>query len=142
MSSAEAHEIQSCSCTQPTMHRDNPQCCVPKTMMCSQSSTLVPRSSHGSPGFLPMHSVSLWAPSPHTYLPCQVEVRVVCQADGGCFAGLGLVVDGQLPATEGVGHPDFQVTRVAFLAVGAEPEEADAIREHLGAPQNLHGARR
>lgn len=79
-------------------------------------------------------------PSPHTYLPCQVEVGVVCQADRGCLAGLGLVVDGQLPAIKGVGDPDFEVTRVALLTVGAEPEEADAIREHLCAPENLHGA--
>lgn len=79
-------------------------------------------------------------PSPHTYLPCQVEVGVVCQADRGCLAGLGLVVDGQLPAIKGVGDPDFEVTRVALLTIGAEPEEADAIREHLCAPENLHGA--
>lgn len=131
--------IQSCSCMQPMMHRDNLHCCVPKTMMCPQTSRWVPMTIL-SPGFLPLHTqVSPWGP--HTYLPRQVEVCVVCQADGGCLAALGLVVDGQLPATKGVGHPDLQVTRVAFLTIGAEPEEADTIWEHLGSPENLHGTR-
>lgn len=65
---------------------------------------------------------------------------MVCQVDGCCLAGLGSIVDGQLPTAQHVGHPDFQVTGVAFLTIGAEPVEADAIREDLGAPENLQGA--
>lgn len=64
---------------------------------------------------------------------------MVCQVDGCRLAGLGSIVDGQLPTTECVGHPDFQVTGVAFLTIGAEPEEADTVREDLGAPENLQG---
>lgn len=132
--------IQSCSCMQPKMHRDNPHHCAPKTMMHPQTSMLVSMVIPWVPRLSSPAQCLHADPSPHTYLPCQVEVCVVCQADGGCLAGLGLVVDGQLPATKGVGHPDFQVTRVAFLTVRAEPEEADAIWEHLGAPENLQGA--
>jgi len=65
---------------------------------------------------------------------------MVCQVDGCGLAGLGSIVDGQLPAAERVGHPDFQVTRVAFLTIRADPEEADSIREDLGAPEYLQGA--
>lgn len=65
---------------------------------------------------------------------------MVCQVDGCRLAGLRLIVDGQLPATERVGHPYFQITGVAFLTIRAEPEEADTIREDLGAPENLQGA--
>lgn len=64
---------------------------------------------------------------------------MVCQVDGCRLAGLGSIVDGQLPAAECVGHPDFQVTRVAFLTIRAKTEEADAIWEDLGAPENLQG---
>lgn len=108
-------------------------------MLCPQPSTLVPVIIPWVPRLSSPAQCGVHLPTP--YLPCQVEVGVVSQADGGCLAGLGLVVDGQLPASEGVGDPDFQVTRVAFLTVGAEPEEADAIWEHLGAPENLQGAR-
>lgn len=104
-------------------------CCVPR-----------PWEAHGSPlGCLPPQSVPPWGSSPHAHLPCEVEVRMVCQVDGCCLAGMSSVVDGKLPATEGIGHPDFQVTRVAFLTIRAKPEEADTIREDLGAPENLQG---
>lgn len=77
--------------------------------------------------------------SPHTYLPCQVKVRMVGQADGCLLAGLGSIVDSQLTAIERVGDPDLQLTGVALLTVRAEPVEADTVWEDLGAPENLQG---
>lgn len=89
---------------------------------------------------LPFFMVSLHGVrAPHAYLPCQVEVRVVCQVDGCRLAALSSIVDGQLAAIERVGDPDLQLPGVAFLAVGAEPKEANTVWDDLGAPENLQG---
>lgn len=77
--------------------------------------------------------------APRAYLPCQVEVRVVGQVDGRRLATLSSVVDGQLAAVQRVGDPDLQLPGVAFFAVGAEPKEANAVWDDLGAPENLQG---
>lgn len=77
--------------------------------------------------------------APCAYLPCQVEVRVVGQVDGRRLAALSSVVDGQLAAMQRVGDPDLQLPGVAFLAVRAEPKEANSVWDDLGAPENLQG---
>lgn len=87
----------------------------------------------------PLHGPLCGVGSPHIYLPCQVEVCVVCQADGCLLASLGSIVDSQLAAIERVGDPDLQLTGVALLTVRAEPVEADTIWEDLRAPENLQG---
>ena len=56
------------------------------------------------------------------------------------WSGLGVlcsVVDYKLSIIQGISHPDFQRSRVAFLTIWADSREMDAFREHLSGPGDL-----
>jgi len=67
---------QLAGCMQPMTHRDNPHHCILRSVLCPQSSMLVPMiprethgSSHGSPGFLPLQCPSTGFISPCSPVP-------------------------------------------------------------------------
>lgn len=72
-----------------------------------------------------------------TYLACQVEIRMVGQADWCGLTGLSSIVDHELPTVQRVCYPDFQLPRVTFLAIWTDPRELDAIWQHLRGPEDL-----
>lgn len=53
------------------------------------------------------------------------------------LAALGSVVDYKLSAIQGICHPDFQLSRVAFLTIWTDSRELDAVGQHLRSPEDL-----
>lgn len=75
--------------------------------------------------------------SKHTYLACQVEIRMVRQINRCGPTGLRSVVDHELPTIQGVRHPDLQLPGVAFFAIWTDPGKLDTIWQHLRRPEDL-----
>jgi hypothetical protein len=62
---------------------------------------------------------------------------MVGQINWSGLAGLCSVVDYKLPTIQGICHPDFQLSRVAFLTIWTDSKELDAIGQHLRGPEDL-----
>lgn len=74
-----------------------------------------------------------------TYMPGQVEVRVVCQIDRGLLVCGGIVLDDQsVIQGEGKCHRHLNCTGETALAIGTRVAHGDRVSiGHPGYPQNL-----